>query len=320
MKNKKLIFWAALVIINLCLALIIVSVYYYRTNSSSNGITERLEKAEKAGGPEGVGIWRTDDKLGYSHIANSSGVHKTENFKVRYTIGPSGERYIPAPEAPAGRILFLGGSLTFGHGVEDLETFPAVLAKEYWSDFEIVNRAVMGWGTSHAYLTLLESLESASAPDMVIYGYIPDHAVRNYIRRDWLVVMDRYKRRHPHFELMDGKLRFQGVVGMAEGLKNSRELGEKEIELTAALLAAMQEACRAKKIPFVVLLLPKLQPFKAEVIEALKVNRISTLDISNERPEGFKSDPHPNANDHRRIAEAILNSFIGSGLERGQGE
>lgn len=315
MKNKKLIFWIVLVFINLSIAGVIAAVYYYRTDSSPGvklhrSVEKMKEGALKGDDIEGVGIWQTDDRFGYSHIPGSVGVHKTGDFKVKYTIGVGGERYIAAPKNPKGRVLFLGGSLTFGHGVEDSESFPALLAREYWSDFEVVNRAVMGWGTAHAYLSLLDELRSGRKPKMVIYGYIPDHVVRNYIRKDWIEVMERYKRKHPHFEIKDGELSFKGVVGLAGGLEDSAELGEKELKLTAAFLAAMKKLCQERDIPFVVIFLPKLQPLQAEVIKAIRDNRISSLDISRDRPEGFPGDPHPNAKDHRRIAESIGGSFI----------
>lgn len=315
MKNKKLIFWAALIIINLVLAAVIITVYYHRTDSSPGAKLHRsVEKmkgeARKGDDIEGVGIWQTDDRFGYTHIAGSSGVHKTADFTVTYTIGEAGERYIEAPQDPKGRVLFLGGSLTFGHGVEDDEPFPAILARDYWSDFEVVNRAVMGWGTAHAYLSLLDELRRGKKPKMVIYGYIPDHAVRNYIRRDWIEVMERYRRKHPHFEIKDSRPRFQGVVGVEEGLPDSRELARKELELTAAFLKDMKRLCKERDIPFVVIFLPKLGPLQREVIKAIREARISSLDISRERPEGFPNDPHPNAKDHKRIAASIGKSFI----------
>lgn len=327
MKNKKLIFWAALIFANLSLAAVVVAVYYFRTDSSPaarlhRSVKKLKDNTQTTDDIEGVGIWKTDERFGYSHVVGSSGVHKTGDFAVKYTIGANGERYIPVPsvtKASAGRVLFLGGSLTFGHGVEDGEAFPAVLAKEYWSDYEIVNKAVMGWGTSHAYLTLLDELQTHPETSMVIYGYIPDHVVRNYIRRDWLEVTERYKRKHPHFEIIDGKLKFQGVVGLEVGLENSRELDDKELELTGAFLKAMGELCRERDIAFVVIFLPKLQPLQGEVITAIRSSSISSLDISNKRPQGFPGDPHPNADDHRRIAESIERSFITKRLELKRG-
>jgi hypothetical protein len=172
----------------------------------------------------------------------------------------------------------------------------------------------MGWGTAHAYLALTAELESGRRPDMVIYSYIPSHAVRNYLRRNWIKILEEYKRKHPHFELVDGELSFQGVVGLAQSIEYSEELKNKELELTTAFLRSMQAACLEKDIPFVVILLPKLYPMQEEVINALRDNRILALDLSEMSTKGFKDDPHPNADDHRRIAGIISKSFIGTRL------
>lgn len=311
-KAKRVALSVLVACVCLCAIEGVLSVYPGRTEGPSLAIAQ-LWHAAKAGlrgrAPRTpVGIWQYDPELGYSHVPRSSGVHREPDFEVTYTIGDHGERYIPAPDHPLGRILFLGGSLTFGHGVEDDENYPYLLSR-HWSGWHIVNRAAMGWGTSHAYVALRKEIESDTPPSMAIYAMIPHHIARNYIRRSWLRMLSRYGRGQAHFEPIGGVPVFQGVVGVAEGKEDSPELCRTEMELTQAFLLAMHRLCQQKQIPFVVMLLRKPPP--GAIYRTLTENRTLTLDLLNVRIDGFPHDDHPNPSDHRRIAEAISKSFVG---------
>src|SRR5581483_10984107 len=118
------------------------------------------------------------------------------------------------------------------HGVNDVENYPYLLSR-YWPEWQVVNKAVMAWGTSHAYMVLAEELESARPPSMVVYATTPDIILRNYKRRSWVKYLSQYDRDHPYFEIVDGKLAYQGIVAsVADGEPDSPELRDKELELT----------------------------------------------------------------------------------------
>ena len=89
----------------------------------------------------GVGIWRDHPRYGWENRPDAIGYHKTDDFEVTYTIDSSGNRLIPVPEDPAGEIVLLGCSFTFGYGVNDDESYGAVLAKKYWPRIEVINRS-----------------------------------------------------------------------------------------------------------------------------------------------------------------------------------
>jgi hypothetical protein len=226
-----------------------------------------------------------------------------------YTIGDTKERFIPMTKKPVGRIIFLGGSYTFGHGVDDDKTYTYLLGKRYWENWHIVNKAVMGWGTSHAYLLVSEEIEGSTPPSVVIYAMIPDHIPRNYIRRDWVKYL---KRDHPHFELINGKLELQGTITVAGSELDSPEVREKELDLTKAFLVEMSKKCGNKNIPFIVVLLPSREwpPVIPIITTILVEHNIPYLDISRMNIKGFPNDYHPNQNDHELIAGAISGSFI----------
>jgi len=74
---------------------------------------------------------------------------------------------------------------------------------------------------------------------------IPHHIKRNYLNRAWIQGIAKSGKKLPHFELVNGDLVFQGVVGLFASIKNEREVGNKEIELTSAFLSSMQKkVCR----------------------------------------------------------------------------
>jgi len=252
-KRKRLIFVVLLILINLLVFEIISSVVYFHRNSryplalvhywyiaervlSKYLLTERDLLKTKP-----VHLYEYDPKYGYSHVANSRGTYKSRDFKGTYTIGNDKGRVIPVPEEPLGRILFLGGSLTYGYGVDDDKTYPYILSQKYWRNWHIVNKAVSGWGTSHAYMTLSEEMERDKRPSVVIYGMISQHIQRNYIREGWVHTVAKYFHSHPHFELVDGNLEFQGVVNVSESKPYSSEVRKKELELTRAFLIEMKK-------------------------------------------------------------------------------
>jgi hypothetical protein len=129
----------------------------------------------------------------------------------------------------------------------------------------------------------------------------------------------KYGHGHPHFEIVDGALSFRGVVGVsgcaADRTRAMRDkLRDKEQELTRIFLAEMKRLADARGVPFVVILLHSSPPYA--VARQLVESRIPVLDLADLGLKGFRFDPHPNPDDHRRIADAILASFIPSMLAR----
>jgi hypothetical protein len=80
-------------------------------------------------------------------------------------------------QSARGRILLLGDSYTFGHGVPAEETFGAVLAQELLPDWDFVNLAVPGSGTDQQLITF-ERRGKQIRPDIVVLGFF----VRDYSR------------------------------------------------------------------------------------------------------------------------------------------
>jgi lysophospholipase L1-like esterase len=98
----------------------------------------------------------------WSWTTNSAGFRGTREYTMPK---PAGTR----------RVVVLGDSFTFGFGVEDHQTYPAVLEQRLDStcggtDIEVVNAGVSGFSTSQE-LALLEHEGASLAPDAVVVGF-----------------------------------------------------------------------------------------------------------------------------------------------------
>jgi hypothetical protein len=253
---------------------------------------------------DGVGIWQTDAVYGFRHVPGVAGRHaKPESFDVTYTIDASGNRVTPDPEAAVGRVLTLGGSFTFGHGVEDFESWPWLLGKA-WSDVKVVNLAVMGWGTGHALLSLEAELNH-SQPLLVLYGWIPRHKARNYVRASWVRILTYYGRLHPHFELIENGLERRGVVDLSGSVPDDApDLDAVERRLTAAMLTRMERLCREAGAPFAVL---RLAPSEDDWLLARSGLRV--IDLSDVAGGTLPFDGHPSRLWHANVAQRLTSEL-----------
>jgi hypothetical protein len=226
----------------------------------------------KVFGNEPVGIFRDDDIYGWTHIPLSVGRQRVvPDYDVIYHIDSEGNRYTPlSPTPDSPEVLFLGGSFTFGHGVNDSETYPAVLQRD-WPDLKVTNAATNAWGTAQAYLRLNDALATGKPPVLIVYGLISHHFQRNYLRKQWLDrLIEIGDRRNPYFTLTErSHPTFQGLANAErDGIENSRELFDQEILITEKLIETMARRCTQKGVPFVVVILPDgTKEFGAAVIK-----------------------------------------------------
>ena len=323
--NRIAKLWAFRVVLGLVVLCLVEAVlcvlFFQQTSDHPLAAVHYGRELRKALAPElfdlaSIGIWKRDAEYGYAHVPNASGIHWAQDYRVTYTIDDAGARRGPAPAAARGRVCFLGGSCTFGQGVNDDEAYPHILATSLWKTRRVVNRAVVGWGTSHAYLALSGELERDTPPDLVVYAMIPHHIDRNYVRAAWVQGVAHYGMAHPHFELVDARPVFQGVVDAPPAVLDDAECRRRELALTNAFLEAMHAKCRERDVAFVVVMLPHMvDPWPPAVVRALVEHGIPALDLSEMELGRFANDAHPNAADHRRLAAAIAGSFISDLLE-----
>lgn len=266
---------------------------------------------QKIFGIEEIGIWRNDERLGWVHIPSSSGRQRVvPDFDVRYHIDARGHRRTPgAPRGERPSVLFLGGSFTFGHGVEDHEVFPALL-QQRWPERRVLNAGVSAYGTAQALLVLRDALDSDGSIELVVYGFVTHHLKRNAPGRDWLDTLEYFGgRRNPHFVLEGGRLEFRGLADPErDGLPAGPELTQMEYDTTLELLREMSRLCRERGIPLVAVYLPdgtRAADFPllvAGVGGDSSVDLRDTVDYASFR---FPHDSHLNAAGHRAISLAL---------------
>jgi hypothetical protein len=257
-----------------------------------------------------VGIWRNDPRLGFAHAASSSGTHETPEFRVRYTIDEEGCRAIPGARRQRRGVLFLGDSFTFGHGVEDHQTFSAVLSADHWPHVPVRNCGVMGSGTGQAYLQLELALAQKQLPSAVVYGWTSADLQRNHLRRSWLSILHAHGRRNAYFDLEDdGELSYRGTAGPEHAIPDDApELAEREQAVTRALIGGMARLCARRSVRFLVVVLATRQPEDEMgdwLVQQGAAHAIEVLDLRTVRGPYFKKDGHPKPPWHRAVARAL---------------
>jgi len=256
---------------------------------------------------------------------------------------------VVAKEKPADalRIVAIGDSQTFGTGVEEKESWPAVLQATLQADFpatriEVLNCAVQGYDAPQS-AAALESRWLAYAPDLVLYGYFvndppqPDasaddgrtwsrralkclnasqHGVLGWARRTSAlldVVLDRLQRRLIVHEWSVGAVQLH--ADDSEGWRT-----------TQAVLTEERDACARAGARYGVVLLPFLvrcgdgwvstEPYR-KVSAACASDSIPVFDpapcFAGEDPRGMlvhERDSHTSARAQRIEGEAIARWVI----------
>lgn len=146
-----------------------------------------------------------NETLGYTLKPGATSVHKGAMFEATYHInhlGYRGKEYEKKRRPGTFRILLIGDSSGFGWGVQDNETFAALL-EEQLANVEVVNLSVSGYGTDQELLRLKKEGLSYH-PDLVIIQ-ISD----NDFTEIKMPIM--YGRPKPFFTLRGGNLILQNM-------------------------------------------------------------------------------------------------------------
>ena len=91
-------------------------------------------------------------------------------------------------------LIFLGGSITLGWGVNDEQTFASKLQKKI-NNYSIKNFSAGGYGTYQLFLRLEELLSQNKNIKTVVLIYVPNHATRNIGDEFWLRTLTKFSKR-----------------------------------------------------------------------------------------------------------------------------
>lgn len=155
--------------------------------------------------------YSNDPDLGYYSVpSTTTRVRKVCQDKVlydvTYTINEHGQR-LTNGDRHGDSIVFFGGSFTFGEGVEDEESMPAVVSRRLRHKYNVVNMGFHGWGP-HQMLRLLETERERPSVSHhvkhVIYTAISGHVTRCKGEAFW-------DRSGPRYDLNTaGEINYQG--------------------------------------------------------------------------------------------------------------
>lgn len=153
------------------------------------------------------GFMRYHAQLGWSLSPGWTGQHRHYDYQATYNVGPDGFRLQSeslSTGADVPRIAVLGDSYTFGLGVEDDETFTAILNSR--GEGQYLNYGVPGTSTDQ-HLLLLDALLSGRPPDRVLLViYLPNDILDNTL--EYPLQADQAK---PRYLLENGELELSNV-------------------------------------------------------------------------------------------------------------
>ncbi len=255
-----------------------------------------------------------------------------EEYSVSYTSNPQGFRSPRDFSEPVTgrRISLLGDSYTFGSGVEDDETFAAVLESRF-EDTVCNNFGIGAYGIDQMWLTL-RHVALPLEPDLVILSFVRpdlDRSLSSY-RKDHIW---RWK---PAYRLVDGQLapmtrdnrpgaiqsfvhrhsRFYRQWRKLENSLSRRFALGYRWRLNRALFEAIRDDCRAAGVPLVVVHIPinRRRPTPMFTREFLSMD-IEYLDLTSRLPADadvlyYPQDRHLNADGHRFTAAQIQDFLV----------
>ena len=167
MRGKQIIAFIVTVLLSLVGIEVILRAWSY----PYNGCREMDETPEYT-------IGRYDSHLGWSYTPSHSVVfwdNKTYTFnKEGYRSGSVSD----VTDFSKPRILIVGDSFLFGHGLDFDDTFGAKLERQLGNRYEVLNFAVQGYGLDQAYLRL-QQLMPVYTPVHVIVDIHEDQDYRN---------------------------------------------------------------------------------------------------------------------------------------------
>lgn len=269
--------------------------------------------------------------------------YRTDEFDVTLRISAQGLRadrvYDPRPPAGTRRIVTLGDSFTFGHGVEIAEAWPSRLAtllsaSDPDTDYEAVNLAVTGYGTDQQLLRF-EAMGPDFHPDAVVLGLFVGNVFRNARDTQLGYPKPRFVLRGDELELVNVPVSPARVddpfLRLAHLYRAGRDLAEhlgagSAWPVTGAILDRLAARCRELDAPLFVLLLPRDQSVYGEgfrrslhrstldrtldLVDARHLPRLDLAEALNEAaregagPLYFAVDGHWTPEGHRVAAEA----------------
>jgi hypothetical protein len=280
-----------------------------------------------------------DDERSCKRLVPSSVVKHTQrgSFEATYHIDPDGNRHVPGRPPTGPEWACTGCSLTFGWGLNDEDTLAAQLQQRR-PGTRVFNLGVPAYGTTDAYIRLIQFLEREPECARCIYFFFDDHLMRmgldigDFTQDDPVTILQR-----PAFEVTDGVPRFTSKVAETEVAHDLRSImarrsrvysvlffnvayTRKKFDLATTLLRDVKRRCEARGVAFLFVRLPVVEAPRPEVagwLKELSDGGMDVLDLvprfESLRAEGkakdeeyfFAQDRHGNRTYDRLMAEWV---------------
>tara|TARA_B100000780_G_scaffold228572_1_gene168004 strand:- start:1982 stop:2986 length:1005 start_codon:yes stop_codon:yes gene_type:complete len=259
-----------------------------------------------------------------------------KNFKT--TITKDLYRFSGNTRKEKNDIIFLGGSNTFGYGVNDKETFSSLIQKKL-KNYNIKNYGTAGYGTYQSLLKLEKILSKDNSIKYIVAIYHSSHEIRNIGNEEWLRTLSKHTNRNHLYlpyvsvdkknELKKHKPVKYINLPLREKFIIIQKIEKKIMEAifysprnnptkaTIKIFDEMNNLAKSNSSKLIVLKIHTIENFKSEYKVFFKKNNIKIIECFLPGDKNFvannlifKNDGHPNKRAHALYAECILKKLI----------
>ena len=248
---------------------------------------------------------------------------------TKLTINKDKSRVSGGEDLQKKKIIFIGGSVTQGWAVDDLETFSSYIQKRN-KNYKISNFGVGAYGGFQSLLLLEKIFNNNKDIELVIYGYTPHHEVRNIAAGSWMYLLNFFSTRgfvklpYASIDKKNNLVRNKPIkyINLPFGNKSaliaklekkimkikSLKREYKKFEISTAIIKEMNKISNENNSKFKFLILENLPEEKINKYkEFLVKNNISLINCP--MPQGtehvVKNEGHPSPLGHKIASECI---------------
>lgn len=271
-------------------------------------------------------------ELGYRYRAGAYTVTLYEKFCFRMTHDLDTLRITGPSQGPDRRreVWIFGCSLAHGWSLNDEETFPWLLQREF-PESRIVNFGVGGYGTLQSLIQFRAALESRDRPALCLLAYSSLHDSRNSFSRSRRKQVVPHDRKLGPFSQPVARLdRERGLTWTMSALayrefplmrrsalvhyleKAWNDLEDRQLrgpELSRRLIEEFQQRAAASEVPFVLVGITG-SAGTHDTLRYAAARGISTFDASVDTSRtGYNNlpfDGHPSAKANREVAQLLI--------------
>jgi hypothetical protein len=278
---------------------------------------------------EALEIHEPDEQLGWKPRVGRHDLppYKAGEPRTVLTILPDGSRSTGAhPASDKRKLAFAGCSITQGWAITDSDTF-AWKIQQRLPDLDVVNFGTGAYGTYQSLLVLERVFAGPDTPDVVYYGLIEEHEVRNVAAMPWLLLLALRSRtdvavpyctlddagnliRHPPEAYPSWPLR--GWLATVAFLEQqylrfvTRDRDKQATRVTEQLILEMRNLVE-RKGRFRVVLLRASPPARRRYLQFFQQNGVDFADCALPMPPSMRvpGDYHPNGAMNTRYADCL---------------